>query len=264
MLRRVIYRKRLPRRRNYCNWQPDQSRFETGLKANGRTKISRQTTFPWKDVEVCAMQSCHLRCEGTDFQIFQQFFGHSGTDSRHRQTAAVKKLELHLAIAMIVVMRIDEKCPRILLQLRVTYGIVFGPMAWKVWRNSSTCSAPRNSKNYFESKIFSTVPPLNQYSKKMQQRRYWMHYQGMVNVLGPFRISWQSTYNSEVGCTGERKESWSQGPVGGTFQSDELPLPFRPGGSERERCLQKLEQVRLTLYSLNSTVMVHIIWARCC
>ena len=75
------------------------------------------------------MQSCHLRCEGTDFQIFQQFFGHSGTDSRHRQTAAVKKLELHLAIAMIVVMRIDEKCPRILLQLRVTYGIVFGPMA---------------------------------------------------------------------------------------------------------------------------------------
>lgn len=80
----------------YCNWQPDQSRFKTGLKANGRTKISRQTTFPWKDVEVCAMQSCHLRCEGTDFQIFQQVFGHSSTDSRHRQTAAVKKLELHL------------------------------------------------------------------------------------------------------------------------------------------------------------------------
>eukprot|EP00434_Breviolum_minutum_P013338 symbB.v1.2.011753.t1/scaffold750.1/size323489/5 len=46
---------------------------------------------------------------GTDFQIFEQVLGHSGTDSRHRQTAAVKKLELHLAIAMIVVMRIDEK-----------------------------------------------------------------------------------------------------------------------------------------------------------
>lgn len=87
-----------------------------------------------------------------------------------------------------------------------------------------------------------------------------MHYQGMVNVLGPFRISWQSsTHNSEVGCTGERQKSWSQGPVGGLSPIRLAASSFRPGGSERERCLQKLEQVRLTLYSLNSTVMVHII-----